>query len=149
MPSNPLEIDMAFDPFEEVEEEQFLAIVKRLATHCDERLAKFEAGPSPRGRRSHEAFHELIISLIWTYQRITSKRARKPSTRFNKPGYYGDFYQFAIAAWRCLRDHFPEAHRRMPRSKLALAEALRDHWPKKGTGAYKLIDTQAARRGVN
>ena len=147
MPLNPLEIDMAFDPFEEVEEEQFLAIAKRLATYSEERLAKLEASPSAAGRRSHDAFHELMVGLIYTYQRITRKQARKPSTRFNKPGYYGDFYQFALAAWHCLRDYLPEARNRMPRSEPALAEALRDHWPKKGTPAYKLIDTQAARRG--
>src|SRR5215471_1097800 len=90
MPLDPLEIDLAFDPFGEVKEEQFLAIIKRLATYWDERLARLEAGPSAAGRRSHDAFHELIVALIRTYQPITMKRARRPSTRFNKPGYYGD-----------------------------------------------------------
>jgi hypothetical protein len=147
---NVLGRDLEFlEPLEEVEEEQLLAILKRLATHWDERLARLEARPSPRGRRSHYAFHELIVDLIRTYQQITKKRAKIPSTRFGKPGYYGDFYQFAIAAWHCLWDRVPEARHLMPSRDSALGEALRDHWPKKGTGARKLIDSQAARRGVN
>ena len=149
MSFNPREEDLAFDPFGEVEEEQFLAIIKRLATFWDERLSRLEADPSAVGRRSHDAFHELIVGLIRTYQQITKKRARKPSTRFNKPGYYGDFYQFAIAAWRCLRRNLPEARHLIPKSEGALGEALRNHWPKKGTGAHKLIDTQIVRWGLN
>jgi hypothetical protein len=130
MPSNPLGED---------EEEQFLATMKRLGTFWDEELTKLEAAPSAAGRPSHDEFHELIIGLIWTYQRISRKRATRPSTRFNKPGYHGDFYQFAIAAWRCLRDHLPETHHLIPSRESALAEALRNHWPKKGTAGYKLI----------
>jgi hypothetical protein len=121
------------------EEEQFVTTAKRLATFWDEELRALEAGPSAAGRRSHAAFHELIICLIRTYQRVAKKPAKKPNMRFNKPGYHGDFYQFAIAAWRCLREHFPEAADRIPYIEGALAEALRDHWPKKGTAGYKLI----------
>jgi hypothetical protein len=130
MPSNPLGED---------EEEQFLATAKRLGTFWDEELTKLEAAPSAAGRPSHDEFHELIIGLIRTYQRVAKKPAKKPNMRFNKPGYHGDFYQFAIAAWRCLRDHYPEAADRIPYGKDALAEALRKHWPKKGTAGYKLI----------
>ena len=120
------------------EEEQFVTTAKRLATLWDEELRELELGPSA-GRPSHDAFHELIICLIRTYQRVARKPARKPNMRFGKPGYHGDFYQFAIAARRWLRDHFPEAADRIPYSEGALAEALRKHWPKKGTAGYKLI----------
>jgi hypothetical protein len=126
-------------PLGEDEEEQFLATTKRLATFWDAELTKLEAAPSAAGRPSHDEFHELIIGLIRTYQRISRKRATKPSTRFNKPGYHSDFYQFAIAGWRCLRDHLPEARHLIPSSERALAEALRKHWPKKRTAGYKLI----------
>jgi hypothetical protein len=121
------------------EEEQIVAIAKRLANFWDEELRGLEVGPSAAGRPSHDAFHELIICLIRTYQRVARKPARKPNMRFGKPGYHGDFYQFAIAAWRSLLDHFPEAADRIPYSEGALAEALRKHWPKKGTAGYKLI----------
>jgi hypothetical protein len=130
MPSNPLGED---------EEEQFLATAKRLGTFWDQELTKLEAAPSAAGRPSHDEFHELIIGLIQTYQRISRNRATMPSTRSNKPGYHGDFYRFAIAAWRCLGDHLPEARHLIPSSGGALAEALRTHWPKKGTAGYKLI----------
>jgi hypothetical protein len=120
------------NPLGEDEEEQFLATAKRLCTYWDAELTKLEAEPSGAGRPSHDAFHELIIGLIRTYQRVAKKRAIRPYMRFGKPGYHGDFYQFAIAAWCCLRDHFPEAADRIPYSKDALAEALRKHWPKKG-----------------
>jgi hypothetical protein len=140
---------LPLSPLGEVEDEQFLATLERLGTFWNEELTKLEAGPSAAGRRSHDAFHELIIGLIWTYQRITRKPARKPSTRFNKPGYYGDFYRFAIAAWRCLWDRVPETRQLMPYSEAALGEALRKHWPKKGTAAHKVIGTQAARWGIN
>ena len=130
---------MPLNPLAEADEEQFLATTKRLATFWGEELTKLEAAPSDVGRPSHNAFHELIIGLIRTYQRVARKRATRPSTRFNKRGYHGDFYQFAIAAWRSLRDHFPETADRIPYSKGALAEALRNHWPKKGTAGYKLI----------
>jgi hypothetical protein len=127
------------NPLGEDEEEQFLATAKRLCTYWDAELTKLEDGPSAAGRRSHVEFHDLIIGLIRTYQQVAKKRATKPYTRFGKPGYHGDFYQFAIAAWRCLRDHYPEVADRIPYSEGALAEALRDHWPKKGTAGYKLI----------
>jgi hypothetical protein len=139
---------MPFIPLSEDEEQQFLAIAKRLGTFWDQELAKLEAARSAVGRRSHDAFHELIIGLIRTYHWITRKRARRPSTRFNKPGYRSDFYQFAVAAWRCLWDHFPEAAHLMPYSETALAEALRKHWPKKGTTAHELAFTHP-RRGIN
>ena len=134
-----------FDQLGEAEEEQFLATAKRLANFWTAELAKLEAAPSAAGRRSHDAFHELIIGLISTYQRVTRKRALIPSTRFNKSGYHGGFYHFAIAAWCCLRDHLPEAAHLMPYSEDALAEALRKHWPKKGTAAHKLIQYPRAR----
>jgi hypothetical protein len=120
------------------EEEQIVAIAKRLASFWDEELKELEVEPSA-GRPSHDAFHELIICLIRTYQRVVKRPARKPYMRPGKPGYHGDFYHFAIAAWHCLRDHFPEAADRIPYSKGALAEALRRHWPKKGSAGYKLI----------
>ena len=130
---------MPLNPLAEADEEKFLTIAKRLAGFWNEELTKLETEPSAVGRRSHDAFHELIIGLIRTYQRVARKPAKKPNMRFNKPGYHGDFYQFAFAAWCCLRDHFPEAADRIPYSKDALAEALRKHWPKKGTAGYKLI----------
>jgi hypothetical protein len=130
MPPNPLGED---------EEEQLLATTKRLGTFWDEELTKLEAAPSAAGRPSHDEFHELIIDLIRTYQRVAKKPAKKPNMRFNKPGYHGHFYQFAIAAWRCIRDHLPEVRHLIPSSEPALAEALRNHWPKKGTAGYKLI----------
>ena len=138
--STDLSIDlwMPLSPLGEDEEEQFVTTARRLATFWDEELTKLEA-LSPKRRPSHDAFHELIIYLIRTYQQVAKKPARKPNMRFNKPGYHGDFYQFAIAAWRCLRDHFPEAAGRIPKNEKALAEALRDHWPEKGTAGYKLI----------
>ena len=139
--STDLSIDlwMPLSPLGDAEEEQFVTTARRLASFWDEELTKLEAKPSAAGRRSHVAFHELIIFLIRTYQQIAKKRAIRPNTRFGKPGYHSDFYQFAIAAWRCLRDHYPEAADLIPYNEGALAEALRKHWPKKGTAGYKLI----------
>jgi hypothetical protein len=125
-------------PLGEAEEEQFVTTVKRLATFWDDELTKREM-LSSLGRPSHEAFHDLIIYLIYTYQQVARKPAKKPSTRRNKKGYFGDFYQFAIAAWHCLRERLPETRHLIPARKEALAEALRNHWPKKGTTGYKLI----------
>ena len=138
--STDLSIDlwMPLSPLGEDEEEQFVTTAKRLASFWDEELMKREVLSSV-GRPSHEAFHELIIYLIWTYQRVARKPANKPSTRRNKSGYYGEFYQFAIAAWRCILERLPETRHLIPASKEALAEALRNHWPKKGTTGYKLI----------
>ena len=129
---------MPLSPLGEAEQEQFVTTARRLATFWDEELMKREVLSSV-GRPSHEAFHELIIYLIWTYQRVARKPAKKPSTRRNKSGYYGEFYQFAIAAWRCILERLPETRHLIPISEGALGEALRDHWPKKGTTGYKLI----------
>jgi hypothetical protein len=119
--------------------DEFVATATQLATFWEKELTKLKEAPSSVGRPPQEAFRELIVLLIRTYQRFTRKRATRPSTRFNKQGYHSEFYDFAIAAWRCLRRHLPEAARLMPYSEGALAEALRNHWPKKGTAGYKLI----------
>jgi|SRR6516162_2101388 len=121
------------------EEEQFVATAKRLATLWDGELRELEVGPSAAGRPSHDAFRELIICLIRTYQRVAERPAKRPSSRRNKTGYFGDFYQFAIASWHCLRERLPETRNLIPASEGALGEALRDHWPKKNTTGYKLI----------
>jgi hypothetical protein len=138
--STDLSIDlwMPLSPLGEAEEEQFVTTAKRLATFWDEELMKREVLSSV-GRPSHEAFHDLIIYLIYTYQQVAGKPAKKPSTRRNKKGYFGDFYQFAIAAWHCLRERLPKTRHLIPASEGALGEALKNHWPKKGTTGYKLI----------
>jgi hypothetical protein len=73
-------------PLAEADEEQFATTARQLATFWDEELTKLEGVSSSVGRRSHKEFHDLIIYLIRTYQRVARKPAKKPSTRRNKSG---------------------------------------------------------------
>jgi hypothetical protein len=107
--------------------EQFFATATRLASFWD---AEVERLSSRVGRPRHAAFHDLIAELILVYERLTRRRAKKPWAQRSKPGYGGDFYEFAVAVWRCLKKRIPEVRHIIPASESAVAEALRSYWPR-------------------
>jgi hypothetical protein len=116
----------------EPEGEQFFATAEWLAKHWG---AELDRRPSSRaGRPRHTLFRELIADLVPVYERMTGRRARRPGVRRSNPyrgtaaGYGGYFCRFAVAIWQCVFRHIPEAHRRIPGSEGAVAEALRNHW---------------------
>jgi hypothetical protein len=122
----------------EAEEEIFFATAKRLASLWDEQLGRLSS-PARAGRRRHSAFHDLIADLVPVYERLTNKSAKRPGVLRSKGGcgskrrYGGPFYEFTVAIWRCVRRHIPEACHIIPASEDAVAEALRNHWPKLAT----------------
>jgi hypothetical protein len=69
--------------------------------------------------------------------RSAKKNAGKPYWLPDSRVYGGDFYRFAVAIWQCLRDWLPEVRNALPKTEQALAEELRDHWPKERVEAGK------------
>jgi hypothetical protein len=108
---------------------QFKAIVERLANEADEQFNKLSklgrTGPPVK----NAAFRELTPGLVHIYEHLADK-AKKPNWRGNSGMYGSDFYDFAVAVWRCLYDCLPEVRRALPRSEGALAQELKNHWPK-------------------
>jgi hypothetical protein len=106
--------------------EHFFTTAARLAGFWDEQAERL----SPRvGRPSHAAFHELIANLVWVYERLTKEPAIRPWANRSKPIYGGDFQDFAVAVWQCVRERIPEARDAIPGNDSAVIEAVRKNWP--------------------
>jgi hypothetical protein len=91
---------------------------------------------SARGRRTKlTAFRELLPELMQKYEQAMGEPARRPYW-LPDSGIYGSkghFYEFALAVWRCLRDHLPaNASASLPSTEGALAQEIRNHWPEQG-----------------
>lgn len=85
-----------------------------------------------RGRhRRLDAFRtDLTPGLIWVYEHITRKRAKKPHWLGYRGAYGGDFYHFACAVRECLYQRIPEMRAALPSTNDALGQELQNHWPK-------------------
>src|SRR5262249_11032127 len=80
------------------------------------------------------AFRELTPELVRIYEHLAETKAKRPNWRGDSGLYGGAFYDFAVAVWRCLYDCLPEVRDALPTTTAALAEELKNHWPKKHAG---------------
>ena len=110
---------------------QFRGAVRQLASAAEHQLARLRKEPSPRGRPQKNAFRELSARLVWVYERLMHRTARRPHWLPDSRVYGGTFFRFVRAVWQCLREHIPEAHSALPRSEGALAQELKKHWPQR------------------
>jgi hypothetical protein len=112
-------------------DEDFVATVRRLHQGVEQRLHDLAATPDRRGRRSKNTFRDFIPDLIWVYEGVTAREARKPHWLRHSGIFGGDFYRFAVAVWECLRQRLPQFKDALPDSEGALGQSLRKHWPKR------------------
>jgi hypothetical protein len=100
-----------------------------------EKLRKLEAGPARRGPKPKGQFRDFARELVRIYDLLPHKEAGKPYWLPDSRAYGGDFYHFAVAIWECLRQGAPQFKEALPDSEGALADELRNHWPKQDTTA--------------
>jgi hypothetical protein len=100
----------------------------------DEQLHELEAVPARRGPKPKTTFRDFTPDLIWLYEKMAGKEAKKPQCLIGNI-YSGEFYSFSVAVWGCLREHLPQLKDALPGSEGALAQELQDHWPREGTKA--------------
>jgi hypothetical protein len=112
--------------------EQFRATISRLYQGVDEKLRRLEATPTHRGPNPKTAFRDFTPDLIWIYEKMTGRQAKKPYWRDDSGNYGGQFYRFAVAVWQAIRSCLPSYMDALPRSEGALAQELQDHWPAPG-----------------
>jgi hypothetical protein len=112
--------------------ENFVAVLQRLHRRVDEQLHELEAVPARRGPKPRTTFRDSTPDLIWLYEKMAGKEAKKPQWLVGNI-YSGEFYSFSVAVWGCLREHLPQLKDALPGSEGALAQQLQDHWPKEGT----------------
>jgi hypothetical protein len=111
-------------------DQQFEATVQGLADAADRRIKELsELGRTGRPAKN-ATFRELTPELVHAYEHLVNGKAKKPSWRGDSGMYGGAFYDFAVAVWRCLHLHLPEVRGALPASEAALAEELKNHWPK-------------------
>lgn len=112
--------------------ENFVAALQRLHRRVDEQLHELEAVPARRGPKPKTTFRDFTPDLIWLYEKMAGKEAKKPQWLVGNI-YSGEFYSFSVAVWKCLRERLPQLKDPLPDSEGALAQQLQDHWPKEGT----------------
>jgi hypothetical protein len=115
--------------------ENFVAVLQRLHRRVDEQLRELEAVPARRGPKPKTTFRDFTPDLIWLYERVTGKEAKKPYWLDDSGVYGGDFYRFAVAVWECVRKCVPQFKAAPPKSEGAMAQELQDHWPREDTEA--------------
>jgi hypothetical protein len=109
--------------------EKFVATLLRLHRRVDEELGELEVTPALRGPKPKSTFRDFAPELVWVYERLTGKKAKKPYWLDDSGVYGGDFYRFAVAVWACVRECIPQLKPALPKSEGALAQELQDHWP--------------------
>jgi hypothetical protein len=114
------------------EDEKFVAMLQRLRRRVEEDLHKLEATPARRGPKPKTTFRDFAPDLVWAYERLTGEVAKKPYWLPDSGQYGGPFYLFAVTVWECVRECLPQWKDALPVSEIALAEELREHWPKDG-----------------
>jgi hypothetical protein len=114
--------------------ENFAATLQRLHRRVDEQLHELNATPARRGPKPKTTFRNFTPDLIWLYEKMAGKEAKKPRSIAGNV-YGGKFYIFSVAVWKCLRERLPQLKDALPDSEGALAQELQDHWPKEGTKA--------------
>jgi hypothetical protein len=114
--------------------ENLVAVLQRLHRRVDEQLRELEAVPARRGPKPKTTFRDFTPDLIWLYEKMAGKEAKKPQWLVGNI-YSGEFYSFSVAVWKCLRERLPQLKDALPDSEGALAQQLQDHWPKEGTKA--------------
>lgn len=114
--------------------EKFAATVQRLHRRVGEQLHELNATPARRGPKPKTTFPDFTPDLIWVYERMTGKEAKKPQWLAGNI-YGGDFYLFAVAVWRCVRQRVPQFRDALPSSEGGLAQELQAHWPGRDTKA--------------
>jgi hypothetical protein len=93
-------------------------------------LADPAGAMSRRRYRPKDAFrNDLTPGLIWVFEHVTGKRAKKPYWLGDSRAYGGAFYRFARAVRACLYARLPEVRTCLSASDDALAQELKDHWP--------------------
>jgi hypothetical protein len=112
--------------------ENLVAVLQRLHRRVDEQLRELEAVPARRGPKPKTTFRDFTPDLIWLYEKMAGKEAKKPHWLAGNI-YGGEFYLFSVAVWECLRERLPQLKDALPDSEGALAQELQDHWPKEGS----------------
>jgi hypothetical protein len=112
---------------------KFIATLQRLHRRVGEQLQELSA-PARRGPKPKTTFRDFTPDLIWLYEKMAGKEAKKPQWLVGNI-YIGEFYSFSVAVWGCLREHLPQLKDALPGSEGALAQELQDHWPREGTKA--------------
>jgi hypothetical protein len=117
--------------FSAVWDEQFRAILERVADDADRGIRRYHSSQGKAGRPRKDAFWQLTADLVRAYERAPGQVAKKPDwLGGNKYG--GEFYEFAVAVERCLRTGFAktEVLRELPDTPAAIGDGLRKHWAK-------------------
>lgn len=124
---------LPLDVVEAASDRQFKATLERLADAAQAQIDMLSR-PGRSGRPAkNAAFRELAQDLVRIYEHIAQKKAGKPYWLPDSRTYGGHFYRFAVAIWRCLHDCLPEVRGYLPETEGALAEELRNRWPKEDT----------------
>jgi hypothetical protein len=113
--------------------EKFVATLQRLHRRVDERLRELSVVPARRGPKPKTTFRNFTPDLIWLYERMTGEEAGKPYWLDDSGIYGGDFYRFAVAIWKCMRECVPQFKAGLPQSEGALAQEIKNHWPNEDT----------------
>lgn len=82
--------------------ENFVTVLQRLHRRVQEQLHELEAVPAHRGPKPKTMFRDFTPELIWLYEKMAGKEAKKPHWIAGNT-YSGEFYCFSVAVWRCLR----------------------------------------------
>lgn len=109
---------------------QFTATVHRLHGRVKDELHELETRPARRGPKPKNLFRGFAIDLVTIYKGMTRLEAKRPYWLPDSREYGSDFYTFAKSVWECIRICLPEKRSFLPASELALAEELRNYWPK-------------------
>jgi hypothetical protein len=111
------------------EDEKFVAALQRVYHRVDKQLHELEARPARRGRNPKTTFRNFTPDLVWLYESMTGEEAKKPYWLGDSRSYGSDFYRFAVAVWKCVRNRIPQLKDELPKSEVALAQELQDYWP--------------------
>jgi hypothetical protein len=128
-------MELTWGVAEAAKDQQFRGTLQRLAQEAEARVQHLsQLGRTGRPARN-ATFREHTPELIRIYEHITGKEAGRPYWLPDSRAYGGEFYRFSVAVWGCLRDHLPEARNALPTSEGALAEELRNNWPREDTAS--------------
>jgi len=118
--------------------DHFIATLQLLANTAADEIEKSEARQPRRGRPpKNEPFRQLTPRLVRKFEHFRKEPAFCPYWLPDSHGYggKGNFYRFALAVWRCLRNNLPDnALGATPPTEGGLAQELIKHWPKSSAG---------------
>jgi hypothetical protein len=117
--------------FRAIWDEQFRATLQRVADDADRGIRRYRASKGKAGRPRKAAFWQLSADLIRLYERSPGQKAARPNW-IGGSRHGGEFYEFVVAVWRCLRAVFsePQILRELPDNPDAIGDGLRKHWAK-------------------